>query len=164
MCFIFLTGAQYYETVDVYNHFVVIFQVITVPLYCYVILMVQQSLIRIEKYQRIGCFGREFGELREWFHIEIFLFYCNLGVLVLYIAYNRIKKKFLGFQNKINMVWHNPAIDDMIKQSKMVDPSFEGHNCEKPEEDNDCEDEETHQEKILRHIVIINDKHKEISK
>jgi len=33
-----------------------------------------------------GCFGHELGEIHEWFTLEIYLFYVNLIVLLMYLV------------------------------------------------------------------------------
>jgi len=37
-----------------------------------------------------GCFGKELGELNEWFSLEIIIFYINLIVLAIYLIHSRM--------------------------------------------------------------------------
>jgi hypothetical protein len=70
-------------------------RVITIPAYSYVILQVQSSLSAVAKLESAGCFASQFGDIKEWFTVEVFIFYANIFVLILYyLSFNKLAALF----------------------------------------------------------------------
>jgi len=66
----------------------------------------------------MGCFGKEMGEVKEWFMIEIYMFYCNLMVLIWYLVVNRCRKEVFNKVNTVNLRWHEPTIDQLVIEQR----------------------------------------------
>ena len=112
ICFLALFISDLIDSKSIYNHFTQSIRLITVPLYIYIIFVTQNSTKRIAELGDIGCFHWELGYSPYWFTIEIYIFYANLGVLLLMLLW----VQFLpGLSLKSKRTSINYIIDAMKK-------------------------------------------------
>ena len=85
VCFIFLFLQTVIEGRSLQAHSSLYFASLTIPLYIYIVLKSQYSLISIFGYESAGCFSNQMGTIKHWLTIELLMFYLNLIVLVLFL-------------------------------------------------------------------------------
>lgn len=84
-CFFALSLAKIIEVFDIHDHYSVILNVTTIPLYQYSILQSTQYLKQTNMQMESGCYSNQMGDVKFWIAIEVSLFYVNLFVLFIYL-------------------------------------------------------------------------------
>lgn len=85
-CFFLHAMAEFLHLVSRRIHFGNVLLMISVPLYQTGILIGFYEVVDMEKEaNKVQCMGIEFGRKRSWIYFEIFVFYINIVVLMLFL-------------------------------------------------------------------------------
>ena len=86
VCFILLSLSNILDSFSIHAHFSMLFSLTTIPLYIYIILIIQDCMFKILDYYKQGCLGNsDLSSIDEWFAIELSIFYSNLLSLFFYL-------------------------------------------------------------------------------
>jgi hypothetical protein len=89
ICFVFLLFGDILEAINYNFHYATLIRLLTIPSYLYVIMTTQDCINRINKLASLGCAMDDLGTSVNWFNIEIYIFFSNLLVLMIFLFAKR---------------------------------------------------------------------------
>ena len=130
LCFLMLSWQTIFALFNIHAYHSFFIGSMSIPIYIMGILKAQETLSIMENYMKLGCFRNQMGETVTWLNIEIWVFWVNISVLMMYVIWKKYSSLdetkarhdiWKGLMNKellSHFSWNNKTHDKAVECGK----------------------------------------------